>query len=43
MKSKLVIAILFVAFMGACTQKTCPTYAKNDVKSSKENTASVRP
>ncbi len=32
MKIKLFIAALILAGASACTQKTCPTYAKDDVK-----------
>lgn len=28
----LVLGLLFLGFAGACTQKTCPTYAKEDIK-----------
>jgi len=32
MKIKLIIAALIIAGASACTQKTCPTYSKQDVK-----------
>jgi len=35
MKLKIVIIALIVLGMSACTQKTCPTYAKEDVKENK--------
>lgn len=34
MKIKIVILALVVFAMSACTQKTCPTYAKSDVEAS---------
>ena len=35
MKLKLAVVALVVFGLGACTQKTCPTYAKEDVKKEK--------
>lgn len=35
MKFKIVILALVVLGLGACTQRTCPTYAKEDVKETK--------
>lgn len=32
MKVKLAAIVLLVAFVSACTQRTCPTYAKKDIK-----------
>lgn len=32
MKSKFVILVVALLFLGACTQRTCPTYAKEDVQ-----------
>jgi len=32
MKSKLLIVAVSLMFLGACTQKMCPTYAKKDIK-----------
>ncbi len=41
MKIRLLIAVLFVFSLAvACTQKTCPTYAKEDVQI--EKTKKVR-
>ncbi len=31
MKIKILIVALVVVGLSACTQKTCPTYAQNDV------------
>ncbi len=39
----LLIAVVLFAASAACTQKTCPTYAKKDVKDVKtENVEKVR-
>ena len=35
MKLKLIIIAIVVLGLSACTQKTCPTYAKEDVKQEK--------
>ena len=35
MKSKLAIVVVALLFLGACTQRTCPTYAKEDVQKDK--------
>ncbi|MDN4164371.1 hypothetical protein QWY31_02600 [Cytophagales bacterium LB-30] len=37
MKAKVIIAVLFASLVAAsaCTQKTCPTYAKQDLKTEK--------
>ena len=32
MKIKLLLFAVAVFMLGACTQKTCPTYAKSDVE-----------
>lgn len=32
MKIKIAIIALFIVGMFACTQRTCPTYTKDDVK-----------
>lgn len=32
MKSKVLLLAIFLMSLGACTQKMCPTYAKDDVK-----------
>lgn len=32
MKLKITIVALFLVGMFACTQRTCPTYTKDDVK-----------
>ncbi len=36
MKLKLIIIALVVLGLGACTQRTCPTYAKEEVKQEKQ-------
>ena len=33
MKVKALILAIFILAASACTQRTCPTYAKQDVKS----------
>lgn len=33
MKVKVLILAVFILAVSACTQRTCPTYAKKDVKS----------
>lgn len=35
MKTKLTILAVIILAMGACTQRTCPTYAQEDVKETK--------
>jgi hypothetical protein len=35
MKIKLLLFAVAVFMLGACTQKTCPTYSKLDVKKEK--------
>ena len=35
MKLKLTILAVVILGMSACTQRTCPTYAKEDVKQNK--------
>lgn len=35
MKFKLIVFAVVVLGMSACTQRTCPTYAKEDVKQDK--------
>lgn len=40
MKIKVGIVILILLGIGACTQRTCPTYAKEDVKQEKTIVAS---
>jgi len=32
MKIKIAIIALFIVGMFACTQRTCPTYTKDDIK-----------
>jgi len=32
MKTKLTVLVVSLLFLGACTQRTCPTYAKEDVQ-----------
>lgn len=34
MKTRILIAVILIAWLAACTQKTCPTYAKKDIKKS---------
>lgn len=36
MKLKITIIALVILGMSACTQRTCPTYAKEDVKQEKK-------
>lgn len=36
MKLKIVIVALIVVGLSACTQKTCPTYAKADLNSTEK-------
>ena len=35
MKIKLTIVAVALLFLGACTQRTCPTYAKEDIQKDK--------
>lgn len=35
---KLVLVILSALFLGACAQKTCPTYSSNDLNTDQEPT-----
>ncbi len=37
MKIKLIIIALVLVGLSACTQKTCPTYAKADVSEEAQN------
>ena len=32
MKKVIIVALVVVGLSSACTQRTCPTYAKNDVQ-----------
>jgi len=34
MKTRILIAAFLIVWLAACTQKTCPTYAKKDIKKS---------
>lgn len=34
MKTRILIAAILIVWLAACTQKTCPTYAKKDIKKS---------
>jgi|GEM_PF-4314825 PBP1b-binding outer membrane lipoprotein LpoB len=34
---KLLLVILSALFIGACAQKTCPTYSFNDINSEQES------
>jgi len=36
MKIKIAIVALFMVGMFACTQRTCPTYTKDDVKKTEQ-------
>jgi hypothetical protein len=38
MKLKFAIVTVVILFLSACTQRTCPTYAKEDVKQEKTTT-----
>lgn len=35
MKAKYLLIAMVVVFLASCTQRTCPTYAKEDVKKDK--------
>lgn len=41
MKLKIVALALFAALFVACTQRTCPTYTKEDVKKVEKPSRSV--
>jgi len=36
MKIKTILCVLAIVALSACTQRTCPTYAQNDVDTSEE-------
>ena len=36
MKIKIAIVALFMVGMFACTQRTCPTYTKDDIKKTEQ-------
>ncbi len=41
MKLKIVALVIFAASFAACTQRTCPTYTKEDVKKIEKPAQSV--
>ncbi len=41
MKLKIVALVIFLASLGACTQRTCPTYTKDSIKKIEKPTKSV--
>ena len=41
MKIKIVILVLFMTGMFACTQRTCPTYTKEDIKKTEQRDKEV--
>ncbi len=41
MKLKIVAFLILIASLGACTQRTCPTYTKDSVEKIEKPTKSV--
>ena len=41
MKIKIAILVLFMVGMFACTQRTCPTYTKDDIKKTEQKDKEV--